>query len=209
MLKLLRSTGSSQSQDENLVVKEILLTGLPDKNPKPLLAALVDQDLLLYEAFSYNESSTEGHLNVRFKKVSFTASWRAGAYLVDTILFGEGWVGDPVQTFPFTNGINIVEQQFPINLPHTPLLGPPLPKSVHTKVSNSLSAPLLSALLFSSPKPTNKRPPLLWKESESHVSKKRENIFVLPLASTQRVGERKEEQDETENFNFRTRWEFM
>ena len=73
LLKLFRPTGSSQNQDENLVVKEILLTGLPDKNPKPLLAALVDQDLLLYEAFSYNESSTEGHLNVRFKKVSFTA----------------------------------------------------------------------------------------------------------------------------------------
>ena len=73
LLKLFRPTGSSQNQDEYLVVKEILLTGLPDKNPKPLLAALVDQDLLLYEAFSYNESSTEGHLNVRFKKVSFTA----------------------------------------------------------------------------------------------------------------------------------------
>ena len=53
-------------------MKEILLTGLPDKNPKPLLAALVDQDLLIYEAFSYNDSSTEGHLNIRFKKVCFT-----------------------------------------------------------------------------------------------------------------------------------------
>ncbi|XP_046842270.1 cleavage and polyadenylation specificity factor subunit 1-like isoform X2 [Xenia sp. Carnegie-2017] len=63
------STGSSQSQEENLLVKEILLTGLPDKNPKPLLAALVDHDLMLYEAFSYNDSSTEGHLNIRFKKM--------------------------------------------------------------------------------------------------------------------------------------------
>ena len=54
------------------MVKEILLTGLPDKNPKPLLAALVDQDLLIYEAFSYSDStSTEGHLNIRFKKVGF------------------------------------------------------------------------------------------------------------------------------------------
>jgi cleavage and polyadenylation specificity factor subunit 1 len=65
-----------------LLVREILLTGLPDKNPKPLLAALVDQDLLLYEAFSYNDSSTEGHLNIRFKKVSLTVLYEA-----ETIVF--------------------------------------------------------------------------------------------------------------------------
>jgi cleavage and polyadenylation specificity factor subunit 1 len=65
-----------------LLVREILLTGLPDKNPKPLLAALVDQDLLLYEAFSYNDSSTEGHLNIRFKKVSLTVLCEA-----ETIVF--------------------------------------------------------------------------------------------------------------------------
>lgn len=62
-------------------MKEILLTGLPDQSPKPLLAALVDQDLLLYEAFVYNDSSTEGHLNVRFKKVS-NFSFMAGPYAV-------------------------------------------------------------------------------------------------------------------------------
>ena len=67
---LFSSGGSSQNQDETLVVKEVLLTGLQHKDKKPLLAALVDRDLLLYEAFSFTDSSTEGHLSIRFKKVS-------------------------------------------------------------------------------------------------------------------------------------------
>ena len=55
--------------EEGLVVKEILLTGMGYKNSKPLLFAMVDQDLLIYEAFKYNEGIIDGNLNLRFKKV--------------------------------------------------------------------------------------------------------------------------------------------
>ena len=56
-------------QDDILPVKEVLLTGVGHKNKKPLLVAFVEQDLLIYEAFTFAESSLEGHLNLRFKKV--------------------------------------------------------------------------------------------------------------------------------------------
>lgn len=56
-------------QDDILPVREVLLTGVGHKNKKPLLVAFVEQDLLIYEAFAFAESSLEGHLNLRFKKV--------------------------------------------------------------------------------------------------------------------------------------------
>ncbi|XP_044171683.1 cleavage and polyadenylation specificity factor subunit 1-like [Acropora muricata] len=56
-------------QDDILPVKEVLLTGVGHKNKKPLLVAFVEQDLLIYEAFTFAESSLEGHLNLRFKKL--------------------------------------------------------------------------------------------------------------------------------------------
>ena len=60
---------SSIRQEDTLPVKEVLLTGVGHKNKKPLLIAFVGQDLWIYEAFTFSESSVEGHLNLRFKKV--------------------------------------------------------------------------------------------------------------------------------------------
>ena len=56
-------------QEDTLPVKEVLLTGLGHKNKRPMLIAFVEQDLLVYEAFTFTEASLEGHLNLRFKKV--------------------------------------------------------------------------------------------------------------------------------------------
>lgn len=56
-------------QEDTLPVKEVLLTGLGHKNKRPVLIAFVEQDLLVYEAFTFTESSLEGHLNLRFRKV--------------------------------------------------------------------------------------------------------------------------------------------
>ena len=63
------ATISSSAQDESLFVKEVLLTGLGYKNRRPMLIAVVEQDLLVYEGFQFMESSLEGHLNLRFRKV--------------------------------------------------------------------------------------------------------------------------------------------
>ena len=37
-----------------------------------MLIALVEQELLVYEAFTFTEASVESHLNLRFKKVGFS-----------------------------------------------------------------------------------------------------------------------------------------
>ena len=52
------------------MVKEVLLTGLGYMKKRVTLVALVDQDLLIYEAFQFTDTAVEGHLNVRFKRVS-------------------------------------------------------------------------------------------------------------------------------------------
>ena len=60
-------------QEDTLPVKEVLLTGLGHKNKRPVLIAFVEQDLLVYEAFTFTESSLEGHLNLRFRKVRISS----------------------------------------------------------------------------------------------------------------------------------------
>ncbi|EDO28112.1 predicted protein, partial [Nematostella vectensis] len=62
-----KDTQSSVSEEESLNVREVLLTGLGYKNRRATLVAVMDQDLLIYEAFSY--PTVEGHLNLRFKKL--------------------------------------------------------------------------------------------------------------------------------------------
>lgn len=59
-------------QEDTLPVKEVLLTGLGHRNKRPMLIAFVEQDLLVYEAFTFTEASLVGHLNLRFKKVCIT-----------------------------------------------------------------------------------------------------------------------------------------
>ncbi|KAJ7381472.1 Cleavage and polyadenylation specificity factor subunit 1 [Desmophyllum pertusum] len=55
--------------EDSLPVKEVLLTGLGHNNNRPMLIAFVEQDLLVYEAFTFTEASVEGHLNLRFRKL--------------------------------------------------------------------------------------------------------------------------------------------
>ena len=67
-------------QEDSVPVKEVLLTGLGHKNNRPMLIAFVEQDLLIYEAFTFTEASVEGHLNLRFRKVCFTTSLNPLSY---------------------------------------------------------------------------------------------------------------------------------
>ncbi|XP_073233775.1 cleavage and polyadenylation specificity factor subunit 1-like [Porites lutea] len=61
-------TGGVVTED-SLPVKEVLLTGMGHKNRRPMLIAVVEQDLLVYEAFTFTEASLEAHLNLRFRKL--------------------------------------------------------------------------------------------------------------------------------------------
>lgn len=61
-------TGGVVTED-SLPVKEVLLTGMGHKNKRPMLIAVVEQDLLVYEAFTFTEASLEAHLNLRFRKL--------------------------------------------------------------------------------------------------------------------------------------------
>ena len=66
------SMTGSVGQEDSVPVKEVLLTGLGHHNTRPMLIAFVEQDLLVYEAFTFTEASVESHLNLRFRKVCFT-----------------------------------------------------------------------------------------------------------------------------------------
>ena len=63
-------------QEDSPPVREVLLTGLGHQNKRPFLIAFVEQDLLIYEAFTFAESSLEGHLNLRFKKVCIVDQYK-------------------------------------------------------------------------------------------------------------------------------------
>ncbi|XP_071785220.1 cleavage and polyadenylation specificity factor subunit 1-like isoform X1 [Asterias amurensis] len=64
------TTDQGQQHDMLPTVKEIKLFGLGHKNSRPFLMALVDEDLLIYEAFCYQSASDVSHLKLRFKKIS-------------------------------------------------------------------------------------------------------------------------------------------
>ena len=71
-LFIFESITGSVGQEDSSPVREILLAGLGHKNSRPMLIALVEQELLVYEAFTFTEASVESHLNLRFKKVGFS-----------------------------------------------------------------------------------------------------------------------------------------
>ncbi|XP_071959341.1 cleavage and polyadenylation specificity factor subunit 1-like [Antedon mediterranea] len=64
------SEQTQQQQHQMLpVVKEIMITGLGKGNSRPYLFAIVDDDLIIYEAFIYAVHSDQDRLKVRFKKI--------------------------------------------------------------------------------------------------------------------------------------------
>ncbi|XP_077542747.1 cleavage and polyadenylation specificity factor subunit 1 isoform X1 [Haemaphysalis longicornis] len=71
---------SDMSHESMPVVHEILVVGLGIRQSRPLLLARVDEDLLIYEAFPFYETQREGHLKLRFKKLSHDIILRARKY---------------------------------------------------------------------------------------------------------------------------------
>ncbi|XP_069478054.1 cleavage and polyadenylation specificity factor subunit 1 isoform X2 [Ambystoma mexicanum] len=63
-------------QGEMPLVKEVLLVALGNRQTRPYLLVHVEQELLLYEAFSHDSQLGQGNLKVRFKKVPHNINFR-------------------------------------------------------------------------------------------------------------------------------------
>ncbi|XP_038067908.1 cleavage and polyadenylation specificity factor subunit 1-like [Patiria miniata] len=65
------ATTDQQGQQHDMLptVKEVKLVGLGHKNSRPFLMAIVEEDLLIYEAFASHSASDVAHLKLRFRKV--------------------------------------------------------------------------------------------------------------------------------------------
>lgn len=59
------------STDHKTKIKEILMVSGGQKNKRPYLFALIDQDIIIYECFSYIKQTLNSHLAVRFKRVCY------------------------------------------------------------------------------------------------------------------------------------------
>ena len=62
------------SQNEGTNVREITLVGLGNDNRRPHLLAIINQDLVIYEAFRYMNPIATFHSELRFKKVTHISS---------------------------------------------------------------------------------------------------------------------------------------
>lgn len=60
---------SSQSKDSS--INEILIVGLGYRESRPHLFTMLDQDLVVYEAFPFAGTRVDKHLLIRFRKVRF------------------------------------------------------------------------------------------------------------------------------------------
>ncbi|KAL5021877.1 hypothetical protein ScPMuIL_001032 [Solemya velum] len=72
-VRKLDSSSGSSIQDKSIqsdipVVKELLMVGLGNKHSRPFLMARVENELYVYEAFPYFQTTSEGRLKLRFKK---------------------------------------------------------------------------------------------------------------------------------------------
>uniref|UniRef100_A0A452H9P0 Cleavage and polyadenylation specificity factor subunit 1 n=1 Tax=Gopherus agassizii TaxID=38772 RepID=A0A452H9P0_9SAUR len=63
-------------QGEMPLVKEVLLVALGNRQSRPYLLVHVDQELLIYEAFSHDSQLGQSNLKVRFKKVPHNINFR-------------------------------------------------------------------------------------------------------------------------------------
>ena len=57
------------SQSKDSVISEVLIVGIGNNGSRPHLFAMLDQDLVIYEAFPFSTTTTEKHLLLRFRKV--------------------------------------------------------------------------------------------------------------------------------------------
>ncbi|XP_069771192.1 cleavage and polyadenylation specificity factor subunit 1 isoform X2 [Narcine bancroftii] len=57
-------------------VREVLLVGLGNRQTRPFLLVHVEQELLIYEAFSYDTQQSQNNLKVRFKKLPHNINFR-------------------------------------------------------------------------------------------------------------------------------------
>ncbi|XP_057291812.1 cleavage and polyadenylation specificity factor subunit 1-like [Hydractinia symbiolongicarpus] len=57
------------AMSKGIEVKEIVMVGVGNKKRRPLLFTIIDQDLVIYECFSYNKHIDSGHLGIRFKRL--------------------------------------------------------------------------------------------------------------------------------------------
>lgn len=62
------------SQNESTNIREITVAGLGHNNLRPHLLVIINQDLVIYEAFSYANPSEPYHSELRFKKVTHVSS---------------------------------------------------------------------------------------------------------------------------------------
>ncbi|XP_053190348.1 cleavage and polyadenylation specificity factor subunit 1 [Scomber japonicus] len=63
-------------QGEIPLVKEVALVSLGNNRSRPYLLVHVEQELLIYEAFSYDQQQPQNNLKVRFKKVPHNINYR-------------------------------------------------------------------------------------------------------------------------------------
>ncbi|XP_043073522.1 cleavage and polyadenylation specificity factor subunit 1 [Puntigrus tetrazona] len=63
-------------QGEIPLVKEVALVSLGYSHSRPYLLAHVDQELLIYEAFPYDQQQAQSNLKVRFKKMPHNINFR-------------------------------------------------------------------------------------------------------------------------------------
>ncbi|XP_026156470.1 cleavage and polyadenylation specificity factor subunit 1 [Mastacembelus armatus] len=63
-------------QGEIPLVKEVVLVSLGNNHSRPYLLVHVEQELLIYEAFPYDQQQPQNNLKVRFKKVPHNINFR-------------------------------------------------------------------------------------------------------------------------------------
>ena len=61
--------GSQQKHSSEQRVDEILMTGLGPDRTHPYLLSLIDEELVIYKAFHFEQTKNPGHLSIRFSKV--------------------------------------------------------------------------------------------------------------------------------------------
>ncbi|XP_061123445.1 cleavage and polyadenylation specificity factor subunit 1 [Syngnathus typhle] len=81
-------------QGDMPVVKEVTLVSLGNNRSRPYLLVHVEQELLIYEAFPYDQQQPQNNLKVRFKKVPHNINFREKKSKLKRDKKAEGGTGD-------------------------------------------------------------------------------------------------------------------